>query len=102
MGSDPQYAKYPNLKIATDIFTITNPRPCPCNKPHAETAERLLTSIKEHKQAPLYKYLADPSTGLFRSKGVDALPWDESLYNELKKSNDEELEAIQKEATEAE
>lgn len=77
--------------------------------------------------APLYRYLAHPSEGILNAESsshpakpsgrkpsaaglvasknsipkVD-LPWDESLYEKLKKENDEELEGFKKEEEEAE
>lgn len=78
--------------------------------------------------APLYRYLAHPSEGILNDAGVSSshqpkplgrkpsniglvasknsipkinLPWDESLYEKLKKENDEELEGFKKEEEEA-
>jgi len=78
--------------------------------------------------APLYRYLAHPTEGILNESGVSSskstkplgrkpsaagmvaskhsipkvdLPWDESLYEKLKKENDEELEAFKKEEEEA-
>ena len=79
--------------------------------------------------APLYRYLAHPSEGILNGSGQSSsntakplgrkpsaagmvasknsipkvdLPWDESLYEKLKKANDEELEGFKKEEEEAE
>lgn len=130
MGSEPQFAKYPNLSLAQNIFSIaTSPQT-------AQTASRTLqNAIKEHKMAPLYRHLAHPIEGVLngpaetmpvlshvptsdksrRSSLVSSnlipfkknipsglLPWDEALYVELKTGNDKELETIQKEEEEAE
>lgn len=78
--------------------------------------------------APLYRYLAHPTEGILNESGVSSakstkplgrkpsaagmvaskhsipkvdLPWDESLYEKLKKENDEELEGFKKEEEEA-
>lgn len=77
--------------------------------------------------APLYRYLAHPSEGILNAESsshpakpsgrkpsaaglvasknsipkVD-LPWDESIYEKLKKENEEELEGFKKEEEEAE
>lgn len=78
--------------------------------------------------APLYRHLAHPTEGLLNEGGASSsqqvkslgrklsavglvaskhsipkvdLPWDESLYEKLKKDNDEELEAFKKEEEEA-
>ncbi len=123
MGSDPQFAKYPNLGLAQSIFSIsTNP-----------TAIRSIqNAIQEHKMAPLYRHLAHPVEGILNSSGegsaqspvkpptrresiissnllptgrprlTNVLPWDATLYEELKASNEDELAAIQKEEEAAE
>jgi 26S proteasome regulatory subunit N7 len=126
MGSDPQYAKYPLLPIAQHIFTLTNP-----SSPKASqqtSLKSLQDAITEHKMAPLYRYLAHPSEGILNATGVSSshptkplgrkpsaagmvasknsipkidLPWDETLYEKLKKENDEELEGFKKEEEEA-
>ncbi|KKY24359.1 putative proteasome regulatory particle subunit [Phaeomoniella chlamydospora] len=127
MGSDPQYAKYPDLSLAQDIFNIANSS-CPLSTRQA-SAGKLQQSITEHKMAPLYYHLAHPTAGILNKTGestasktavttrrgsissnllptrpsiTDPLPWDESLYEKLKTENEKELEAIQKEETEAE
>ena len=124
MGSDPQYVRYPNLSFAQDVFTITNPS----SNPTAQQAalKKLHDGIAEHKMAPLYHYLAHPIEGVLNvvgegsagrpapvksrrasiiggnapAKGMQ-IPWDEQLYERLKKENDEELESFQKEEDEA-
>ncbi|TVY51073.1 putative 26S proteasome regulatory subunit rpn7 [Lachnellula cervina] len=126
MGSDPQYAKYPLLPLAQHIFTLTNPS---SPKTIQQTSlKSLQDAIAEHKMAPLYRYLAHPSEGILNATGVSSahstkppgrkpsaagmvasknsipkidLPWDEALYEKLKKENDEELEAFKKEEEEA-
>lgn len=127
MGSDPQYAKYPLLPLAQHIFTITNPS---SSKPAQQTSlKSLQDAITEHKMAPLYRYLAHPLEGILNATGESTasqpgkpsarkpsaagmvaskhsiprvdLPWDEALYQKLKKENDEELEGYAKEEEEA-
>ena len=124
MGSDPQYAKYPNLSFAQDIFTITNPSASQTAQQAA--LKKLHDGIAEHKMAPLYRYLAHPTEGILNvvgegsagrpapvkprrssitggkppAKGMQ-VPWDEKLYERLKKENEEELESFQKEEDEA-
>ncbi|CAZ85592.1 unnamed protein product [Tuber melanosporum] len=94
MGSDPQYASYPNLLLSQHIFTLRTPS----LSAHYPTANKALTaSIKEASQAPLYRYLAHPTDGILSSKIV----WDEKYYEELKKSNDEELEVLDTEIKES-
>lgn len=78
--------------------------------------------------APFYRYLAHPTEGILNAAGVGSsslakppgrrpstagmvasknsipkidLPWDESLYEKLKKENDQELEGYKKEEEEA-
>jgi 26S proteasome regulatory subunit N7 len=124
MGSDPQFAKYPNLGLAQSIFSIsTNPG----------AVKSIQNAIQEHKMAPLYRHLAHPTEGILnspaegslqtpgtkplarresiissnllparRSALTNVLPWHASLYEELKADNEKELEAIQKEEEAAE
>lgn len=126
MGSDPQYAKYPLLPLSQHIFTLTNPQ---ASRTTQQTSlKSLQDAINEHKMAPLYRYLAHPTEGILNQSGESSshqakslgrkpsaaglvaskhsipkvdLSWDESLYDKLKKDNDEELENIKKEEEEA-
>lgn len=129
MGSDPQYAKYPNLSLAQDIFTLTNPSSTQSTR--QTSLRKLQNAITEHKMAPLYRYLAHPTEGILnasgegsarktsvpsprkpngaasmvarrRSSGTFSFPWDEALYEKLKAENEEELETFQKEEEDAE
>ncbi|KAH8601423.1 proteasome regulatory particle, non-ATPase-like protein [Bisporella sp. PMI_857] len=127
MGSDPQYAKYPLLPVAQHIFTLTNPS---APKSVQQTSlKSIQDAITEHKMAPLYRYLSHPIEGILNTSGVSSsspakptgrkpsavglvasrhskpsldLPWDEALFEKLKKENDEELEGYKKEEEEAE
>lgn len=128
MGSDPQYAKYPDLSLAQDVFTLTNPSSTPNIRQNA--LKKLQTAITEKKMAPLYSYLAHPTEGLLNDVGEGsstriasapkrrgsgsssittsgkpgswmAVPWDEQLYERLKKENEEELETFKNEEEEA-
>lgn len=128
MGSDPQYAKYPDLSLAQDIFTLTNSSSTPVSR--QSSLQKLQNAISEHKMAPLYRYLAHPTEGILNTSGEGAtrktpttntrkmngapptlrkrrssvsveFPWDEQLYDKLKAKNDEELESFQKEEDEA-
>jgi 26S proteasome regulatory subunit N7 len=126
MGSDPQYAKYPLLPLAQHIFTLTSPS---SSKPAQEISlKSLQDAITQYKMAPLYRYLAHPVEGILNVAGASSsksakplgrkpsaagmvaskhsipsidFPWDESLYEKLKKDNDEELEGFKKEEEEA-
>ena len=128
MGSDPQYAKYPNLSLAQDIFTLTNPSsPDPLRK---LALKKLQDAISEQKMAPLYRYLAHPTDGLLNASGEGStrnppsltsrrsgsvahivantsvaasvqFPWDDQLYERLRSENDEELKTFHKEEEEA-
>src|SRR5690606_29032383 len=53
MGSDPQHAKYPDLSLAQDIFNLSTPSLASL---HPTSASKLVNSIKENKQASLYRY----------------------------------------------
>ena len=129
MGSDPQYAKYPNLSLAQDIFTLTNPSSTQTSR--QTSLQKLQNAISEHKMAPLYRYLAHPAEGILnasgegsvrkisvpasrkpngaasmvarrRSSGTFDFPWDDALYEKLRAENEEELETFQKEEEDAE
>lgn len=129
MGSDPQYAKYPNLSLAQDIFTLTNPSSSQASR--QTSLQKLQNAISEHKMAPLYRYLAHPAEGILnasgegsvrkisvpasrkpngaasmvarrRSSGTFDFPWDDALYEKLRAENEEELETFQKEEEDAE
>ncbi|ETN39567.1 uncharacterized protein HMPREF1541_05793 [Cyphellophora europaea CBS 101466] len=137
MGSEPQFAKYPILRVAQSIFTLsTGPQAA-----QQTSLTYLQDAIKEHKMAPLYRHLAHPTEGVLNSVGEGTaetakphsqsqsqpqpsrrgslvasnlvppsrkalaggvLPWDEALYEQLKKDNERELQEIQKEEDEAE
>jgi len=128
MGSDPQYAKYPNLSHAQDIFTLTNPSSTKTSQ--KASLQKLQNAISEHKMAPLYRYLAHPTDGILNVSGEGTaespsipnsrrlngaasmvarrrnsvsydFPWDEAFYEKLKAENEEELETFQKEEDEA-
>lgn len=129
MGSDPQYAKYPDLSLAQHIFTLTNASATQTSR--QTSLQKLQNAISEHKMAPLYRYLAHPSDGILnasgegttrklsilnsrrlngaasmvarrRGSGTFDFPWDDQLYEKLKAENEEELENFQKEEEEAE
>ena len=125
MGSDPLYAKYPDLSFAQDIFTLTNHAATQVSRQSA--LKKLQSAITEHKMAPLYRHLAHPTDGLLNTTGegtasrapapsarqvngvaritagspLTQVPWNEELYERLKKENEEELERFQKEEDEA-
>ncbi|CAL8583715.1 proteasome regulatory particle subunit [Xanthoria parietina] len=127
MGSDPQYAKYPSLSLAQDIFTITNPASAHTSR--QTSLKKLQDAISEHKMAPLYRYLAHPTDGILNTSGegstqkssaaparkVPGAPsalkrrpsvsvdfaWDEELYKRLKIDNENELETFDKEEADA-
>lgn len=127
MGSEPAYNKYPLLPLAQNIFNLTNPA-APISTQQA-SLQSLQDAIKEHKMAPLYRFLAHPAEGILNPAGqstsqaptrppgrkpsigmvasktassIHQMPWDESLYESLKKDNDEELEKYKKEEEDAE
>ncbi|KAI5255282.1 PCI-domain-containing protein [Aureobasidium subglaciale] len=134
---DPQYMKFPDLRLAQSVFTLASPSATSTAKQSSLTT--LQDAIREHKMAPLYHYLAHPQTGKlnatgesgsshkassssapslrrtssinttsiigvlggFKQTGGADLPWDEKLYESMKRENEEELAAIQKEEDEA-
>lgn len=127
MGADPQYAKWPLLPLSQHVFTLTNSYASRASQQIA--VKGLQDAIAEHKMAPFYRYLAHPVEGILNAVGEGgstapgippsrkssvagmiatksqtasvSLPWDESLYQQLKEDNDRELEACQKEEDEA-
>ncbi|OJD14168.1 hypothetical protein AJ78_05455 [Emergomyces pasteurianus Ep9510] len=128
MGSDPQYAKYPNLSLAQDIFNLSNPA-CPHTSQQA-SLKKLQSAISQHHMAPLYRHLAHPVDGILNTAGEGTtsqhtvtatsktlitsnllsgrkvsqkinLPWDEKLYDSLVEENKKELDALQKEEDDA-
>ncbi|MCJ1411386.1 hypothetical protein MMC19_005475 [Ptychographa xylographoides] len=127
MGSDPQFAKYPDLSLAQDIFTTTNSSAPQISRQNA--IKKLQDAISEHKMAPLYRHLAHPTEGLLNSPGESSssrpstnsrksngasqlasslrgsspaqFPWDEQLYEKLKTENEQELATFTKEEEEA-
>lgn len=128
MGSDPQYAKWPLLPLAQQVFALTNPYASRTSQQQA--AKNLQDAITEHKMAPFYKYLAHPTEGILNAVGEGSssipgkppsrkssavagmimtknptssinLAWDEALYQQLQADNEKELEEFQKEEDEA-
>jgi 26S proteasome regulatory subunit N7 len=128
--ADPQYAKFPDLALAQDIFNLSNPS-C-TNSARRGSLKRLQNAISEHKMAPLYRHLAHPVEGILNASGEGitqhltsspgasnrptftsnlltgrrlstklVLPWDETLYESLREDNGKELEGYQKEEEEA-
>ena len=129
MGSDPQYAKYPDLSLAQHIFTLTNPSSTQVSRD--VSSQKLRDAIAEHEMAPLYHYLYHPTDGILNDSGegttrssstLDSrrpsrtssknaklkgtassnFSWDEQLYEKLKAQNKEELQSFQVEEEEAE
>jgi len=128
--ADPQYAKFPDLSLAQDIFNLSNPS---CSAAIRQSSlKKLLSAISEHKMAPLYRHLAHPVEGILNTIGESVsqqpasstgasnrptiasnllagrkLPqkldfsWDEKLYDSLREDNKKELEGYQKEEEEA-
>ncbi|EGD96820.1 proteasome regulatory particle [Trichophyton tonsurans CBS 112818] len=67
MGSDPQFAKYPDLSLSQDIFNLSNPA---CHASSRQNSlKKLQAAIKEHNMAPLYRHLAHPVEGVLNSTG---------------------------------
>jgi 26S proteasome regulatory subunit N7 len=67
MGSDPQYAKFPNLSLSQDIFNLSNPV---CSQAARQgSLKKLKSAISEHRMAPLYRHLAHPVEGILNGGG---------------------------------
>ncbi|KAL1966995.1 hypothetical protein VTN77DRAFT_3739 [Rasamsonia byssochlamydoides] len=129
--AEPQYAKYPDLSLAQDIFNLSNPSCSPAVRQNS--LKKIQNAITEHKMAPLYRHLAHPTEGILNvGEGVSQqptppttgaannrpvitsnmlagrklpqkidFPWDEKLYESLREDNKKELERYQKEEEEA-
>lgn len=69
--ADPQFAKYPDLSLAQDIFNLSNPS-CAA-KVLQSSFKKLQDAITEHKMAPLYRHLAHPTEGILNAVG-DGVP----------------------------
>ncbi|PGH14245.1 hypothetical protein AJ80_05985 [Polytolypa hystricis UAMH7299] len=67
MGSDPQFAKYPDLTLAQDIFNLSNPA-CPTPTRQSSLA-KVQGAIREKHMAPLYRHLAHPVEGILNTFG---------------------------------
>ena len=89
MGSDPLYAKYPELTLAHHIFILRTPT---LSASHLLSQQRLIESITKKRQAPLYRYLYYPINGVLAGKR----PWEEEFYNDLVKNNQKEVEGYEK------
>jgi 26S proteasome regulatory subunit N7 len=68
MGSDPQFAKYPDLALAQHIFSLANGP----QSAQSTSLNYLQNAVKEHKMAPLYRHLAHPTEGVLNSVGESA------------------------------
>lgn len=131
MGSDPQFAKYPNLSLSQDIFNLSNPACHPSSR--QSSLKKLQAAIQEHSMAPLYRHLAHPVEGVLNAgEGMSQSPaatgsspggtgvvvmsdmlarrpstsrselvWDEKLYDCLVAENKRELDELAKEEEEA-
>ncbi|KAI9818782.1 MAG: hypothetical protein M1827_007602 [Pycnora praestabilis] len=129
MGSDPQYAQYPDLSLAQNIFHLSNPSSTKATQ--ESSLKTLQNAISEHQMAPLYRSLAHPVEGILNSSGEGSsvklsntyglkkssaaqaliaskkaafrvdIPWDEALFEQLQKDNEQELESFQREEDEA-
>ena len=124
MGSDPQFAKYPSLNLAQSIFSIpTNPnaiksiqnaiqehKMAPLYRHLAHPVEGVLNASGEGSaQAPGVKPLTRResiiSSNLLPARRpalTNILPWDATIYEELKTENEKELATMQKEEEAAE
>ncbi|RKF60303.1 putative 26S proteasome regulatory subunit rpn7 [Golovinomyces cichoracearum] len=126
MGNEPQFAKYPLLHLAQDVFNLTNtfaPK-----STQQESLKSLQDAILKYKMAPLYRYITHPHEGILNDNPTDNshqmtssarkssaagmvaswnpmikfdLQWDESYYEKLSKENEEALKKIMNEEKEA-
>lgn len=127
MASDPQYAKYPSLHLAQDVFNLTNPSAS--KDIQQKSLKSLKNAIVENKMAPLYRFITHPTDGIFKESSGSNISnppkslgrkssaagmvasrnpvelfdfsWDEAFYEGLRKENEEELEKFKREEEEA-
>lgn len=64
---EPQYLAFPKLSLAQNVFSLASPSTDAQEKQAALTA--LQDGIKENKMAPLYAYLAHPTSGKLNASG---------------------------------
>lgn len=65
--SEPQYMSYPDLALSQAVFALASPTHSQSSKQTAQ--QTLQDAIREHKMAPLYHYLAHPTTGKLNTAG---------------------------------
>lgn len=91
-GASTVIEAIPDYHLSDLIFILKSPV---FEDKHKETATQLLEEIKTKNLAPLYHYLHNDLK-------IAALPWDESLYNQLVKNNTEELDKMEANIKQAE
>jgi 26S proteasome regulatory subunit N7 len=64
---EPQYLSYPTLAVAQAVFALASPSTDAQAK--QSSLRTLQDDIKEHRMAPLYAYLAHPTTGKLNAAG---------------------------------
>ena len=64
---EPQYLSYPVLSLGQTVFTLASPFTSPAAKQNSLTT--LQNAIRDHKMAPLYHYLANPTSGKVNASG---------------------------------
>lgn len=84
--------RVPDYNLAQEIYVLKTPA---LASRHEGALKRLMEEIKKQQLAPLYHYL--------HTEGLpNAIPWDEQLYESMKKANEEEVARLEGKIKEAE
>jgi 26S proteasome regulatory subunit N7 len=84
--------RIPDYNLADYIFILKSSH---LRESHENAQSSLLNTIKENHMAPLYYHLHVEAL-------PNIIPWDESLYNELKQTNNKEIKELEAKIEEAE
>lgn len=90
---DPSLRRVPNYEVSEKAFILTQPK---VNSDKQSVLESILDLIKKEEMAPYYKYLCDE----YLPSGT--LKFDEALYQELVKKNEEKIASLKDKLTEVE
>lgn len=89
---DTGVAIVPDFALADNAFILKVPE---LSKRHPKSLAYLQEQIKKEKLAPYYYYLQ-------HTYSPNLIPWDQELYNELVKENEEEISKLKKNIEEVE
>ncbi|QLQ78810.1 hypothetical protein HG537_0B01580 [Torulaspora globosa] len=90
---DPAVHRVPNYEVSEKAFILTQPK---VNADKQSLVESIIELIKKDEMAPYYKYLCDE----YLPNGI--LKFDEGIYQELVKKNEEKIASLKNKLTEVE